>query len=122
MLSVPQNASNAYLKVQAGTGSTEACDWAQMLLRTYTRWAENHGFKTEIVDELPNEEAGIRSATLHIIGDYAYGYLQGEAGVHRLVRISPFDANARRQTSFAAVDVLPEIEGTIEIEIRPDDL
>jgi peptide chain release factor 2 len=122
MLSGPQDASNAYLKVQAGTGGTEACDWAQMLLRTYTRWAENHGFKTEIVDELPNEEAGIRSATLHIIGDYAYGYLQGEAGVHRLVRISPFDANARRQTSFAAVDVLPEIEGTIEIEIRPDEL
>jgi peptide chain release factor 2 len=122
MLSGPQDASNAYLRVQAGTGGTEACDWAQMLMRMYTRWAERHGYQTEIVDELRNEEAGIRSATLHITGDYAYGNLQGETGVHRLVRISPFDANARRQTSFAAVDVLPEIEGSIEIEIRPDDL
>jgi peptide chain release factor 2 len=122
MLSGPQDASNAYLKIQAGTGGTEACDWAQMLMRMYARWAERHGFQTEIIDELRNEEAGIRSATLKIIGDYAYGHLQSEAGVHRLVRISPFDANARRQTSFAAVDVMPEIEGTIEIEIRPDEL
>jgi peptide chain release factor 2 len=122
MLSGPQDASNAYLRIQAGTGGTEACDWAQMLLRMYARWAERHGFQTEMVDELRNEEAGIRSATLHVLGDYAYGYLQGEAGVHRLVRISPFDANARRQTSFAAVDVMPQIEGTIEIEIRPDEL
>jgi peptide chain release factor 2 len=122
MLSGPQDASNAYLKIQAGTGGTEACDWAQMLFRMYVRWAERHGYQTEMVDELRNEEAGIRSATLRIIGDYAYGHLQSEAGVHRLVRISPFDANARRQTSFAAVDVMPEIEGTIEIEIRPDDL
>ena len=90
-----------------------------MLMRMYARWAERHGFEVEIVDELRNEEAGIRSATLHVIGDYAYGYLQSETGVHRLVRISPFDSNARRQTSFAAVDVMPEIEGTIEIEIRP---
>ena len=122
MLSGPQDASNAFLRIQAGTGGTEACDWAQMLLRTYARWAERHGFETELVDELRNDEAGIRSATLRVIGDYAYGYLQSEAGVHRLVRISPFDANARRQTSFAAVDVIPEIEGTIEIEIRPEDL
>lgn len=122
MLSGPQDASNAYLKIQAGTGGTEACDWAQMLLRLYARWAERHGYQTEIVDELRNEEAGIRSATLRIIGDYAYGNLQSEAGVHRLVRISPFDANARRQTSFAAVDVMPEIDGTIEIEIRSDEL
>jgi peptide chain release factor 2 len=122
ILSGPQDASNAYLKIQAGTGGTEACDWAQMLLRLYARWAERHGFQAEIVDELRNEEAGIRSATLHIVGDYAYGHLQSESGVHRLVRISPFDANARRQTSFAAVDVLPQIEGTIEIEIRPEDL
>jgi peptide chain release factor 2 len=122
MLSGPQDASNAYLRIQAGTGGTEACDWAQMLLRMYARWAERHGYQAEIIDELKNEEAGIRSATLHIIGDYAYGHLQGEAGVHRLVRISPFDANARRQTSFAAVDVMPQIEGTIEIEIRPDEL
>src|SRR6516162_3834493 len=122
MLDGPQDASNAYLRIQAGTGGTEACDWAQMLLRMYARWAEKHGYEVEIVDELRNEEAGIRSATLHIKGDYAYGNLQSEAGVHRLVRISPFDANARRQTSFAAVDVMPEIEGSIEIDIRDEDL
>jgi peptide chain release factor 2 len=122
MLDGPQDASNAYLRIQAGTGGTEACDWAQMLLRMYARWAERHGYTAEIVDELRNEEAGIRSATLRVVGEYAYGHLQSEAGVHRLVRISPFDANARRQTSFAAVDVMPEIEGTIEIEIRPEDL
>jgi peptide chain release factor 2 len=122
MLSGPQDASNAFVRIQAGTGGTDACDWAQMLLRLYGRWAEDHGYQTEIVDELRNEEAGIRSATLHVKGEYAYGYLQGESGVHRLVRISPFDANARRQTSLAAVDVTPEIEGTIEIDIRPDDL
>jgi peptide chain release factor 2 len=122
MLSGPQDASSAYLKIQAGTGGTEACDWAQMLMRMYTRWAERHGYEVELVDELRNEEAGIRNATLHISGDYAYGYLQSETGVHRLVRISPFDANARRHTSFAAVDVTPDIEGTIHIEIRPDEL
>jgi peptide chain release factor 2 len=122
VLDGPQDASNAYLRVQAGTGGTEACDWAEMLLRMYVRWAEGHGYTVEPVDELRNEEAGIRSATVRVVGDYAYGNLQGEAGVHRLVRISPFDANARRQTSFAAVDVMPEIEGTIEIEIRPDEL
>jgi peptide chain release factor 2 len=122
MLDGPQDASNAYLRIQAGTGGTEACDWAQMLLRMYARWAEDHGYTVEIVDELRNEEAGIRSATLRVVGEYAYGNLQSEAGVHRLVRISPFDANARRQTSFAAVDVMPEIEGTIEIEIRSDEL
>jgi peptide chain release factor 2 len=122
MLDGPQDASNAFLRIQAGTGGTEACDWAQMLLRLYARWAERHGYQAEIVDELRNEEAGIRSATLRIVGDYAYGHLQSEAGVHRLVRISPFDSNARRQTSFAAVDVMPEIEGTIEIELRSDEL
>jgi peptide chain release factor 2 len=122
MLSGSQDASNAYLRIQAGTGGTEACDWAQMLLRLYARWAERHGYQAEIVDELRNEEAGIRSATLHVKGEYAFGHLQSEAGVHRLVRISPFDANARRQTSFAAVDVMPEIEGDIEIEIKPDEL
>jgi peptide chain release factor 2 len=88
----------------------------------YTRWAERHGYQVALVDELRNDEAGIRNATLHIAGDYAFGYLQSESGVHRLVRISPFDANARRQTSFAAVDVTPDIEGTIEIEIKPEDL
>src|SRR5580704_1367875 len=122
MLSGPHDGSNAYLRIQAGTGGTEACDWAQMLLRMYSRWAERHGYNAEIIDELRNDEAGIRSATLHIKGDFAYGRLQSEAGVHRLVRISPFDSNARRQTSFAAVDVMPEIEGAIEIEIKPDEL
>ena len=122
MLSGSQDASNAYLKIQAGSGGTEACDWAQMLVRMYARWSEEHCYKVELIDELRNEEAGIRSATLRIVGEYAYGHLQSESGVHRLIRISPFDANARRQTSFAAVDVLPEIEGTIEIEIRPEDL
>ncbi len=122
MLSGSQDASNAYLRIQAGTGGTEACDWAQMLLRMYGRWAERHKYQAEIIDELRNDEAGIRSATLHVKGDFAYGRLQSEAGVHRLVRISPFDSNARRQTSFAAVDVMPEIEGTIEIEIKPDEL
>jgi peptide chain release factor 2 len=122
MLAGPQDASDAFLRLQAGGGGTEACDWAQMLLRMYTRWAERHDFKVELIDELRNEEAGIRSATLKIEGDYAYGFLQSETGVHRLVRISPFDSNARRQTSFAAVDVTPDIEGTISIDIKPDDL
>ncbi|MFL5243337.1 MAG: peptide chain release factor 2 [Gemmataceae bacterium] len=122
MLSGPQDASNAFLRIQAGTGGTEACDWAQMLMRMYGRWAERHGYTADIVDELRNEEAGIRSATLHVVGDYAYGNLQSEAGVHRLVRISPFDANAKRQTSFAAVDVMPEIDSSIEIELRSDEL
>jgi peptide chain release factor 2 len=122
IMSGPQDGSNAYLRVQAGTGGTEACDWAQMLLRMYARWGERHGYQLEMVDELRNDEAGVRSATVRFIGDYAYGHLQSETGVHRLVRISPFDANARRQTSFAAVDVMPEIEGTIEIDLKPEDL
>src|SRR5437879_12679185 len=122
MLSGPQDASNAYLRIQAGTGGTEACDWAQMLLRLYARWAERHGYQAEIIDELRNDAAGIRSATLRVVGDFAYGNLQSEAGVHRLVRISAFDANARRQTSFAAVDVMPQLEGTIELDIRQEAL
>lgn len=122
MLSGSQDASNAFLRVQAGTGGTEACDWAQMLVRMYARWAERHGFQTELIDELRNDEAGIRSATIRMVGEYAYGYLQSESGVHRLVRISPFDSNARRQTSFAAVDVTPEIDGSIEIDIKTDDV
>ncbi len=122
MLNGPHDASNAYLTIQAGAGGTEACDWAQMLLRLYARWAERHGYEAEIIEELRNEEAGIRNATLFVKGENAYGYLQSEAGVHRLVRISPFDSNARRQTSFAAVDLMPEIDSTIEIEIRADDL
>ena len=122
MLSGAQDASNAYVRVQAGAGGTEACDWAQMIVRMYTRWAETKGYKIELVDELRNDSAGVRTATLYIIGDYAYGNLQSETGVHRLVRISPFDSNARRQTSFAAVDVTPEIDGDIDIVIKPDDL
>jgi peptide chain release factor 2 len=122
MLDGPQDAANAFLKIQAGTGGTEACDWADMLLRMYTRWAEEHGYTTELIDRDDNEEAGIRSATLRIIGDYAYGHLQSETGVHRLVRISPFDSNARRQTSFAAVDVVPELDESIVIDIKPEEL
>jgi len=122
MFTGPQDTANAFIKISAGTGGTEACDWAQMLLRMYTRWIERHGYDVEMIDELKNDEAGIRSATLLVKGDYAYGYLQSEIGVHRLVRISPFDANKRRHTSFAAVDVAPDIEGTINIEIKPDDL
>lgn len=122
MLSGPQDASNAFVRIQAGSGGTDACDWAQMLMRMYARYAEQHGYQVELIDELKNEEAGIRSATIRIVGDYAYGNLQGESGVHRLVRISPFDSNARRQTSLAAVDVTPEIDGTIEIDLKSDDL
>jgi peptide chain release factor 2 len=122
MLDGPQDASNAYLKIQAGAGGTEACDWADMLRRMYIRWAERNRYTVELMDEDPNEEAGIRSVALRIIGEYAFGYLQSETGVHRLIRISPFDANKRRQTSFAAVDVLPELDDSIEIEIKPDDL
>lgn len=122
MLSGPQDASNAFLRIQAGAGGTDACDWAQMLLRMYARWAERHGFQVGLQDELKNEEAGIQSATIRIAGDYAYGYLQGESGVHRLVRISPFGSGDTRQTSFAAVDVTPELDDSIEIEIRDCDL
>jgi len=122
VLSSPHDAADAFLKIQAGGGGTEACDWAQILMRMYTRWAERNGFKVELIDELRNEEAGIRNAVLRVNGEYAYGMLQSETGVHRLVRISPFDSNARRHTSFAAVDVTPNIEGTINIDIKPDDL
>jgi peptide chain release factor 2 len=122
MLDGPQDGSNAYVKIQAGTGGTEACDWAQMLMRMYIRWAERRGFAVELMDEDRNEQAGIRSATLHIKGDFAFGNLQSETGVHRLVRISPFDSAARRQTSFAAVDVTPELDDSIQIEIHSDEL
>ncbi len=122
ILNGPQDDASAYLRIQAGTGGTDACDWAEMLMRMYSRWAEQHGYQVEVVDLLPNESAGIRNATLKIIGDYAFGRLSGETGVHRLVRISPFDANAKRQTSFAAVDVMPEIDDTIQIDIKRDDI
>jgi len=121
-LSGEMDAKNAYLTVQAGAGGTEACDWAEMLLRMYKRWAERKGYEVELVDVTPDDVAGIKSATLLIKGPYAYGYLKGEQGVHRLVRISPFDANARRHTSFAAVSVMPQIEEDIRVEIREEDL
>jgi peptide chain release factor 2 len=122
MMSGPQDGSNAFLRIQAGAGGTDACDWAQMLLRMYSRWAEQHGFSVELQDELKNEEAGVQSATIKVNGEYAYGYLQGESGVHRLVRISPFGSGDTRQTSFAAVDVTPELDDSINIEIRDVDL
>lgn len=114
--------ANAYLSVHPGAGGTESQDWAAMLLRMYMRWAERKGYDVEIVDYQEGEEAGIKSATIYIKGEMAYGYLKHERGVHRLVRISPFDANKRRHTSFASVNVLPEIEDDIEIEIRPEDI
>lgn len=113
--------SNAFLSIHPGAGGTESCDWAAMLLRMYLRWAEEHNYKTQIVDLLPGEEAGVKGVTIFVQGKYAYGYLKGEKGVHRLVRISPFDANQRRHTSFASVFVMPEIED-VEFEINEDDL
>ena len=114
--------NNAILTINSGAGGTEACDWAEMLYRMYDRWANRHSFKVEVLDSLAGEGAGIKSITLNIKGSYAYGYLKGEKGVHRLVRISPFDSNARRHTSFAAVNVTPEIEDDVEINIRTEDL
>jgi peptide chain release factor 2 len=122
MLGGPNDHCNAYVTIHAGAGGTEACDWAEMLLRMYLMWAERHGFATQITDREDGGAAGIQEATIHIKGEYAYGYLKGENGVHRLVRISPFDANARRQTSFASVDVLPEVDETIDIVLRDDEL
>ena len=113
---------NAILTIHPGAGGTESQDWAQMLFRMYLRFAERKGFKTEVIDFQPGEEAGLKSATIRLEGDYAFGLLSQESGVHRLVRISPFDANKRRHTSFAAVFVYPEIDEDIEIEINPDDL
>lgn len=122
MLSGETDVNNAILSINAGAGGTEACDWADMLLRMYRRWADAHGFKNDIVEFTPGDEAGFRSVTMTVEGEYAYGYLKAEIGVHRLVRISPFDANKRRHTSFASVDVLPDIEDDIEIEILEKDL
>ena len=113
---------NAILTIHPGAGGTESQDWAQMLFRMYLRFAERKGFKTEVIDFQPGEEAGLKSATIRVEGDYSFGLLSQESGVHRLVRISPFDANKRRHTSFAAVFVYPEIDEDIEIEINPDDL
>ena len=121
LLSGEVDDSPAFITIHAGAGGTEAEDWARMLCRMYTRWAERHGFKIEVVDML-EAEGGIKSVTLQIDGDYVYGHLKGEAGIHRLGRISPFDANARRHTSFASVYVFPVLDDSIEVEIRPEDL
>jgi peptide chain release factor 2 len=121
-LSGENDRSNAFLTIHSGAGGTESCDWADMLLRMYQRWIERSGFKSQMVDVQTGEEVGIKSVTLLVTGDYAYGYLHTERGVHRLVRISPFDANKRRHTSFASVDVVPEIADSAPIEINPADL
>ncbi|MCE5286483.1 MAG: peptide chain release factor 2 [Pelosinus sp.] len=122
LLSGEYDANNAILTLHAGAGGTEAQDWAQMLLRMYVRWAEKNSYKVETLDFLAGDEAGVKSATILVSGHNAYGYLKAEKGVHRLVRISPFDASARRHTSFAAVDVMPEIDDSVEIDIDPVDL
>ncbi len=122
MFSGPHDENNAMLTIHAGAGGTEAQDWAEMLLRMYLRWAEKKGFETEELDYLPGDEAGIKSVTIMVKGRYAYGYLRSEIGIHRLVRISPFDSSARRHTSFASVFVFPELDDTIEVEINEKDL
>ena len=122
MFSGEMDVANAFLDIQSGSGGTEAQDWAEMLLRMYLRWCERHNFRTELIEVSPGEVAGIKSATLKIEGDYAFGWLRTETGVHRLVRKSPFDSGNRRHTSFAAVFVAPEIADDIEIEINPADL
>lgn len=122
LLTGEYDASNAILAFHAGAGGTEAQDWAQMLYRMYTRWAERHGFTYKVMDYQEGDEAGLKSATIMIEGENAYGYLRGEHGVHRLVRVSPFDANARRQTSFASVEVMPDLPEDVEVEIRPEDI
>ncbi|HEY58735.1 MAG TPA: peptide chain release factor 2 [Anaerolineae bacterium] len=122
MLSGPYDNHNALLAIHAGAGGTDAHDWAEMLQRMYLRWAEKHGYQTEILDFTPGEEAGIKSVTIAVNGPQAYGYLKSEKGVHRLVRLSPFDAAHRRHTSFALVEVLPQVEGDLEVEINPKDL
>ena len=114
--------SNAILTFHAGAGGTEAQDWAEMLYRMYNRWGESHGFKINLLDYLDGDEAGLKSASILIEGENAYGYLKSEAGVHRLVRVSPFDSSGRRHTSFAAVEVMPEIDDNIEVDIRPEDI
>jgi peptide chain release factor 2 len=122
LLSGEHDKTNAILTIHPGAGGTESQDWAQMLMRMYLRWAERHKFSTQVIDLLMGEEAGIKSATIAISGPYAYGYLKSEAGVHRLVRISPFDANKRRHTSFVAVLVYPEVEDDVDIELKEDDI
>ena len=118
LLSGEADPNDAYLEIHAGAGGTEAQDWALMLMRMYTRWAEQHGYKVDLLEESPGEEAGIKSVTLKIVGDNAYGWLKTESGVHRLVRISPFDSQARRHTSFSSAWVYPVIDDSIEIEVE----
>ena len=122
LLSGEYDANNVILQLHSGAGGTEAQDWTEMLYRMYTRWAERHGYTYQLMDYEAGDEAGIKSATILIEGENAYGYLKSENGVHRLVRVSPFDANARRQTSFAALEVMPELDDDSEIEIRPEDI
>ena len=122
LLSGEYDANNVILQLHSGAGGTEAQDWCQMLYRMYTRWADRHGFTYKIMDYLEGDEAGLKSADILIEGENAYGFLKGENGVHRLVRVSPFDSNARRQTSFAAIEVIPEIDDSTEVEIRPEDI
>jgi peptide chain release factor 2 len=122
MLSGKNDCKNAYLNIHAGAGGTESCDWTSMLLRMYSRWAERNKYSIGQIDLLAGEEAGIKSVTILVKGSFAYGYLKSEVGVHRLVRISPFDSNSRRHTSFAAVDVIPELDTDIEVEVNEKDL
>ena len=122
MFSGELDVNNGYLDIQSGAGGTEAQDWAEMLLRMYLRWAEAHGFKAEVIEASAGEVAGIKSATVHIVGEYAYGWLRTETGVHRLVRKSPFDSGNRRHTSFASVFVSPEVDDNIDIDLNPADL
>ena len=122
LLSGEYDACNAILTLHAGAGGTESCDWASMLMRMYMRWADSKGFKTEVIDYLDGEEAGVKSVTIEIEGENAFGYLKSEKGIHRLVRISPFNAAGKRQTSFVSCDVMPDIEDDIDIEINMDDL
>lgn len=122
MFSGEMDSNNAYVDIQSGAGGTEAQDWAEMLLRMYLRWAEAHGFKAEVIEASAGEVAGIKSATVHVVGEYAYGWLRTETGVHRLVRKSPFDSGNRRHTSFASVFTSPEVDDNIDIEIDPSDL
>ena len=122
LLSGEYDGKNAIMTFHAGAGGTEAQDWAEMLYRMYTHWAETHGFQYKILDYLDGDDAGLKSASIEIIGENAYGYLKSEAGVHRLVRISPFDASGRRHTSFSAVEVIPELDNSVQVEIRPEDI
>jgi peptide chain release factor 2 len=122
LLSGPHDSANAIVEINSGAGGTESCDWAAMLLRMYLRWAQERGYAVEIADETPGDVTGYKSTTFIVRGPNAYGYLRGEHGVHRMVRISPFDSNKRRHTSFASVDVVPELDEAEEVEINPDDL